>query len=341
MGTAGEMASGVGPTESSDLPGDVRSWREFRAALKKLMARAEVTAVAVERMSAEPELRAMGVETIGDATVGRKLADNDRPVDARSVRTIVVACAVTVRRRGEDLPDADLQSWLTARTRLAEDSAPSTAGPAVDPAADPAVGKAVGDAAETAAADTGHQRRRYPGAALAVLLAVAIVAGLSAWTALRPDRPTGPVPSPSASTGTAADELTSGQPPCRNPPDVASGTGLTIAEPVPGTLLLGDATLTRGAVSLGPDERPPWLMLYAVGECRFYLVAPVMVEDGRWSGTLYVDPTQHGTFVAYVVVVGARYDAKLHAIAAESRSPYIVRLPPGARTVHVTVRCCA
>lgn len=125
------------------------------------------------------------------------------------------------------------------------------------------------------------------------------------------------------------------------PPDLAAGTGLSISEPLSGTLLLGDAALARGTVSLGPDDRPPWLMLYAIGECKFYLVAPVMADGGTWSGTLYVDPAQHGAFVAYVVVVDATYDARRHAIAAGSRSPYIVRLPPGARVVHVTVRCCA
>ncbi|HYN94543.1 MAG TPA: hypothetical protein VES42_11895 [Pilimelia sp.] len=367
------MTSGSRPGRPQgvpELPGSPASWREFRSALKLLMARAELTAVAVERMSAEPAARAMGVETIADATVGRKIADREQPVDARSVRTIVTACELAARRRGESLPDADLQRWLAARTHLAERAAldrtaagerppvaeaaaavsapgdggeaPDRAGPVADgPADSPVVDGPVHDRTgadrSRGAWLTGPVTARRIVRLVGGLVAVILVAAATAWAVARPDPPAA---GHSTAPASAGDALVTGTPPCRNPPDKPTGANLAMTEPQPGTLLTGDATVARGTVSLGPDERPPWLMLYAVGVCKFYLVAPVMVDGATWSGTLYADPTQHGSFVAYVVAVGAEHDARLHAIASASRSPFIVRLPTGSRVVHVTVRCC-
>jgi hypothetical protein len=298
------------------LPGSPRTWRDFRAALKRLMVRAEVTALAVERLSAGAEARRRGIESIADATVGRKIASKDEPVDARAVRAIVGACALAAIQRGETLPDADVQRWLKVRTALA-DPAPAAAVPEPAPLPEP------------------PRRRRtwLVGAVAAVVIGAAAVVS---WAGSG---------EPSAPRSTVAagpyDDLVSGTPPCINPPDKAVGTSLSIAAPAPGTMAIGDTVAARGTVSLTPDERPPWLMLYAIGACTFYLQAPAVVDGGTWAGTIYFDPSQHGNFVAYAMVVDAATDQRLHEIAASSRSPFIVRLPVGARVAHVTVRCCA
>ncbi|NKE58099.1 hypothetical protein FXN61_15180 [Lentzea sp. PSKA42] len=49
------------------------------------------------------------------------------PVDARSVRTIVVTCGLAGRRRGRAPVDADVDAWLPARTRLVEELVAATA----------------------------------------------------------------------------------------------------------------------------------------------------------------------------------------------------------------------
>jgi len=341
-----------GNRDSPDLPGDPRTWREFRAALKRLMVRAELTALAIERISADPTARQMGIDSIADATVGRKIADKDEPVDARSVRTIVGTCGLAAARRGEALADADVHRWLQVRTVLAEGAAvpvPVSAAPAVPvpvsaESAAPAVPEPAGPAASAAPAaprDGAAPPARSARQAWLVGLLVAVTlatAGVVFWKMTgEPDRGS------AVATGSAlgqGDDLVSGTPPCRNPPDKPVGTGLTMTAPTPGTMLTGDMAEARGTVSLAPGERPPWLLLYATGACAFYLEAPVLVSGGAWSGTLYFDPAQHGSFVAYAMVVDAEADRQLHEIAAASRSPFIVRLPTGARIVHVTVRCC-
>lgn len=302
------------------LPGDPPTWRAFRAGLKKLMARAELTAVAVERISTGPDARSAGLDSIADATVGRKIADRNDPVDARSVRIIVGACALAAARRGETLPDADVDAWLQARTSLAENVAPA---PVPAPPASPPPQRV---------------RRRWAAAALAAALIGVTATVLGATRA--DDESAGRGVATTASSATNPD-LVSGTPPCINPPDKPTGAGLSMTAPVSGTMLVGDTVEARGTVTLAPDERPPWLLLYAIGACTFYLIAPVMVSGDTWAGTLYVDPTQHGTFVAYVMVVDGATDQQLHDLAAASRSPFIVRLPVGARVAHVTIRCCA
>jgi hypothetical protein len=96
----------------------------------------------------------------------------------------------------------------------------------------------------------------------------------------------------------------------------------------------------QGTVHLAAGETPPWLLYYAIGECKFYLETPVMVTGDTWEGPFYYDPAQKGSYVAYVMVVNAADDAHLHDIADKSRSPFIIRLPPSARVAHVTIRCC-
>jgi hypothetical protein len=85
----------------------------------------------------------------------------------------------------------------------------------------------------------------------------------------------------------------------------------------------------------------PELLLHAIGACRFYLVQPVVVDGTSWRSTLYVNPDERGMYEAYVVVVGAADDERFHELAAAGGSPLIERLPKGARSVHVAVRCCA
>ena len=139
---------------------------------------------------------------------------------------------------------------------------------------------------------------------------------------------------------TVVNDLTSGGTSCRNPSDSSTGDGITMTAPASGTLLTGDGVEARGTVELAPGEKPPWLLLYAPGACKFYVQQPVTVSGNAWSGTLYFDPTQPGTFVGYAVVVDAATDQRLAELSTSGKSPYIVRLPPGARAVHVTVRCC-
>jgi len=302
---------------TDDLPGDPRTWTEFRAALKKLMARAEMTAVAVERLSVDPEARRLGVDSIGDATVGRKIAAKDEPVDARAVRAIVVTCGLAAARRGVALADADVHRWLRARTRLAEGV---VAPPVVHE--EKALGRSFGSP-------------WVVGALVALLI---VTGGAVLWTVTGSDRRTPPVIAESTGGG---DDLVTGRPPCVNPPDKPTGTGLAMTAPTSGLTLTGDSAEAAGTVTLAPGESPPWLLLYAPGDCKFYLVGPVAVSGDTWAGTLYVDPTQRGSYGAYVVVVDNATDERLHRIAESSRSPFIVRLPTGARVVHVTVRCCA
>jgi len=350
------------PVSQDGLPGDPGTWRGYRAALKKLIARAELSALAIERMSNDPAARTLGAVSIADATVGRKLADREEPVDARSVRTIVVCCALAATRRGETLPDADVQRWLMVRSALAERPTDCAAEPSS--AVAPSPGERVPGDPQVAGE---RSRRGLPGrearrAWLALaLVAVLAVAGTTLWAVThagrsRADR--GPAAAPLADgsaagadgSATGADgsaagtdgsgDLVSGRPACLNPPDKPAGAGLTMVAPGPGTLLTGDSTEATGKVSLAPDERPPWLLLYAIGQCRFYLEAPTLVSRDTWSGTLYYDPAQRGAFVAYAMVVKAADDQRLHEIVEASRSPYIVRLPAGARIVHVTVHCC-
>ncbi|CCH31728.1 hypothetical protein ABZ816_25320 [Actinosynnema sp. NPDC047251] len=288
------------------LPGDPTTWREFRGALKKLMKRSEVTALAIERMSVDAIARSRGAESTSDATVGRKIADKEQEVDARSVRTIVVACALSVERRGGLPVDADVDAWLRARTRLVE--AGIGAGEPVTPAVE--------------------RRRRWSRAriawlAVAVAVAVAAVAGgvavaAGAWRS-EPVR----------------------QSSCATSPDRVATDGLTMGSPASDTVVTGDSVEAGGTVDLAPGERPPWLLLHAISACKYYLVGPTTVSGRSWTGTLYVDPAQHGVFGAYAVVVGEAEDDRLHQLAAAGRSPFIEQLPDGARVVGVTVRCCA
>ncbi|SES07942.1 hypothetical protein SAMN05216188_12172 [Lentzea xinjiangensis] len=277
-----------------------------------------MTALAVERMSVDAVARDRGADSISDATVGRKIADKEDPVDARSVRTIVLTCGLAAQRRGESSADADVRSWLRARTRLVESAQrPDTDREPAEPAQ-----RAEDEPAEPPA------RRAWLAAAL-----VAVLLG-AAGADVRRGAPADPVPI------TATDDLTSGGPPCPNPPDRTAGDGITMTAPAPGTLLTGDGVEARGTVELRPGERPPWLLLYAPGVCKFYVQQPVTVSGTTWSGTLYFDPVQPGRFVGYVVVVDAATDRWLAELTSSGKSPYIVRLPPGARAVHVTVRCC-
>ena len=277
--------------EQARLPGDPKTWREFRGALRNLMNRSETTALAVERMSVAPEARNRGAESISDATVGRKIADKEEPVDARSVRTIVVTCGLAVQRRGAAPVDADVDAWLRARTRLVEEPVAAGAEPP----------------------------RRKARIGWLVALVVVVAGAAAAWQAKPPRE----------------------QPQSCASPDQPAVPGLTISAPSPGTVVAGDSVAASGTVELAAGERPPWLMLHAISVCRFYLVAPVEVSGRSWTGTLYVDPNQHGAFGAYVVVVGAAEDERLHELAAAGGSPFIEQLPAGARAVHVSVRCCS
>jgi hypothetical protein len=280
--------------EQAGLPGEPKTWREFRGALKNLMNRSEMTALAVERMSVDPEARNRGAESISDATVGRKIADKEEPVDARSVRTIVVTCGLVVRRRGKAPVDADVDAWLRARTRLVE-------GPVV---AEPS------------------GRKGRIGWLVAAL--VVVVAGMTAASAEWRSQPL---------------QTQNNEQSCVSP-DQPEVPGLTISAPAPGTVVTGDSVAASGTVDLAEGERA-WLLLHATVACRFYLVSPVEVSGRTWKSTLYVDPAQRGAFGAYVVVVGAAEDDRLHRLAAAGGSPSIEQLPAGARAVHVSVRCCS
>ncbi|MET8764457.1 hypothetical protein [Lentzea sp. NPDC004782] len=268
---------------TSALPGDPQSWRELRSALRNLMARTETTALAVER-------RSRGQDSISDATVGRKLADSDAPLDARSLRIIVSACARGAREKGLPTGDADLEAWLAARTRLVE-------GPPPEP---PPVKR--------------PRRLHWIGAALAVVL----LAGADV-----------PTVEPVATRTT----------PCRNGPDRPAVEGLSISTPKTNAVINGDEIPVAGTIDLHPDEKP-WLLLYAVGQCRFYIVSTVRVDGTTWHSTLYVDPAQHGPYGAYVVVVDATTDQRLYELQTAGGSPFVDTLPAGSREAHVTVRCC-
>lgn len=285
--------------EQAGLPGEPKTWREFRGALKNLMNRSEMTALAVERMSVDPEARNRGAESISDATVGRKIADKEEPVDARSVRTIVVTCGLAVQRRGKAPVDADVDGWLRARTRLVEE--PRAATPA-EPS----------------------PRKAKIGWSVAAL--VVVVAGVAAASADWRSKP--------------PQEQNHAQPQSCVSPDQPAVPGLTISAPAPGTVVTGDSVAASGTVDLAEGERL-WLMLHATAACKFYLVSPVEVSGRTWKGTLYVDPNQRGVFGAYVVVVGATEDERLHGLVAAGGSPFIEQLPAGARAVHVSVRCCS
>ncbi|MBM7857185.1 hypothetical protein [Lentzea nigeriaca] len=262
------------------------------------MKRAEVTALAVERLSVDSEARRRGAESISDATVGRKIADKDEVVDARAVRTIVVVCGLALERRGRT--PADVEVWLRARTRLVEQ--PVEVVPAV---------------AEVVPAVTEPPQRKMRTGWLAAALVIT-VAGVAAASADRPPHKQS----------------------CARP-DQAAGPGLSMGAPAAGTIVRGDSVEASGTVELKPGERPPWLLLHAIGACRFYLVQPVVVDGTSWKSTLYVNPDERGMYGAYVVVVGAADDERFHELAAAGGSPSIERLPEGARSVHVTVRCCS
>jgi hypothetical protein len=320
MGTIGNERESV--DEGRPLPGAPRTWRELRIALKHLIVRAELTAVAVEKLSNDPEVRRRGAVSIADSTISRKLADRDEPVDARSLRTIVTACRVAAERKGRDLSDADVGQWLAARTRLAEGSRP---------AAVPTPATSTAEPAAPAPADLpAGVRSPTRWAAALVGLAALVIAGAAVWVLDDRRKP-----------GVAAADPSSEAPGCAQPVDKPVTAGLTIATPVPGILLQGDATEARGTVTLVRGERPPWLMLFAPGVCQYYLEQPVIMSGVEWTSVIYVDPTQHGTYVVYIVAVNAADDDMLHRLAAAGGSPSIPRLPPSARFVNIAVRCCA
>lgn len=320
-----------------DLPAHPQTWREFRAGLRALITRAELTASAIERMATGPTARGLGLDAISDATIGRKIADRDAPVDARSVRIIVTACRIAAERRGIDLAGADVIAWSRARERVAQAPGPE---PTTD--ATPSGRAALSPASAVPLAMPPSQQPARRGWLAGTLAIALLVAGGTGWFVTRPHQPPQrPATAPSANAAAATtDDLTAGTPPCRNPPDKPAGPGLSMTAPQPGTVLTGDQVEARGTVQLSAGERPPWLLLYAIGICRFYLGTPVVVSGGNWKGTLYFDPTQPGGFVAYAMVVDAAVDGKLRELAAASRSPFLVRLPPSARVVHVTVHCC-
>lgn len=270
---------------NSALPGDPQTWRELRSALRNLMARTETTALAVER-------RSRGQDSISDATVGRKLADSDAPLDARSLRIIVNACAEGAREKGLPTGDANVEAWLAARTRLVEGPPPQP-GPA-------------------------KPSRRFHLAWIGAVLAMVLLVGADV-------PPVEPV-----ATRTK---------PCRNGPDRPAAEGLSISTPKTNAVIDGDEIPVAGTIDLRQDEKP-WLLLYAVGECKFYIVSTVRVDGTTWHGTLYVDPAQHGPYGAYVVVVDAAADQRLYELQTAGGSPFVDTLPAGSREAHVTVRCC-
>jgi hypothetical protein len=287
------------------LPGNPRTWQELRRGLKLLIARAELTGVAVERLSTDPECRRRGAESIADSTVSRKLADRDEPVDARSLRTIVTVCRVAAERAGRPVTDADPGRWLAARTALAEGR------PSQDVPPLPA-------------------RRLNWVPALAAALVLLAAAG-TVWAVNRhpADAAVRSVPSPSPSPSR-----------CLSPAGKPVTAGLTIGTPEPGSMLHGKATEARGTLTLQEGERPPWVMLYAVGECRYYLEQPVTATGHEWTTVVYVDPSQTGAYMVFIAAVDAADDANLARLASAGGSPNITRLPPSARYVAIDVRCC-
>ncbi|MFS8098472.1 hypothetical protein LFM09_15175 [Lentzea alba] len=300
--------------EQAGLPGEPKTWREFRGALRNLMNRAEMTALAVERMSVDPEVRGGGAESISDATVGRKIADKDEPVDARSVRTIVVTCGVAVQRRGRVPVDADVDAWLRARTRLVE-------APVEEPAVEP-----VEELTEVPVAEPSRRKVRlgWLAAVLVVVVVGVVAATTNAWQTKQPQ----------------TQQQVQKQPQSCASPDQPEVAGLTMTAPAPGTVVSGDSVAASGTVDAKQGESL-WLMLHATVACKYYLVSPVEVSGRAWKSTLYVDPGQHGVFGAYVVVVGAAENDRLLELVAAGGSPFIERLPEGVRAVHVSVRCCS
>jgi hypothetical protein len=197
------------------------------------------------------------------------------------------------------------------------------------PEGDPATAPQSNPEGET----SGGTARKPRGRRLAALatLGVLLAGGIAAWAAGRTS-----APSPSAS---APQSPSPGG--CAKAADRPVTAGLTIGTPAAGTVLRGDSTEARGTVTLLEGEHPPWLMLFAQGECRYYLEQPVLVKGIDWSSVVYVDPAQRGGYAVFVVVVDAADDATLHRLAAAGGSPSIARLPPSARFVNVAVRCCA
>jgi hypothetical protein len=162
-----------------------------------------------------------------------------------------------------------------------------------------------------------------------VVGAVLLVAGAAIWFTTRGTEASAPPPAVSSPAGT-----------CGQPAERAVTAGLTIAVPEPGFVLKGDATEARGTATLLPGERPPWLLLFAVGECRYYLEQPVIMSGADWTSVIYVDPTQRGLYAVFIVMVNAEDDERLHTLAAAGGSPNIERLPASARFVDIGVRCC-
>jgi len=343
------------PPTAADLPGNPQNWREFRVALKRLIGRAELTASAIERISNEPRARQRGSDGIADATVGRKIADKEAPVDARSTRIIVLVCEIALRSRGEPIDVADLSSWLAVRTALAEhlseqgEATSVRAADDVPPTSINGNGATVPDTDTPSPIDIDPVRRGLSPLVIALLAVVVAAAGAVVWTAGNSARDQTdlltsrqPAATTSARSAAAVPDLAAGQNDCRNPPDVTDAPGLELSAPTPGQMITSDSTAARGSVQLAPGERPPWLLLYAVGECRYYVEAPVIVAgNGDWSGTLYLDPTQHGAFAIYVAVVSPDVDRQLRELVAGGGSPSLARLPPDARVVHAGIRCCA
>lgn len=156
-----------------------------------------------------------------------------------------------------------------------------------------------------------------------------------------------------ASPPTSSPGKTFGDKNCLPPSDPETSVpGLTVTAPTPGAHIgatvagQGTSETVAGKAMLAPGEQVH-IFLYGPGSCMFYLATrgPVKINSGEWHQMIYPDPESAGLFELYAVVVDADDGLRIQHVINDFRSrqensPWVYRLPPGARSAHFTVICC-
>jgi hypothetical protein len=91
-------------------------------------------------------------------------------------------------------------------------------------------------------------------------------------------------------------------------PCQASMNGLELTFPSCPTGTLKDGYTPKGRVSDLHNGESVWLLLWATGLKKFYLVSgdPAATSDGEWQQSIGVDASEHGLYYLYAVIVDAK-----------------------------------